>query len=318
MTKNIYIISIILLSCIGLFLVLILISGIIRGNNFFVSGNVDKTVANIRKQEEYDLQTTNQLMIELIASDLNIILTDDNELKVIQYANKELENDKLFKVFTSDNTIKIREEDSNNIFWWQNNNVSSAYDIYLPKSYNKELTIRTISGEVIIDGDLDLEQLQINSTSGNIESDNIKVVNEFKTKTISGEIILTNIEANKVTIETTSGDVELESVKADSYIHSISGNIDLGLMYGSLDVATTSGDIKLNNYDVKEDSKITSISGNVFITFVPDTNCEIQADSVTGNISLPNGSNHIGNIPFNKVIIKTTSGNINLSINEDL
>ncbi len=317
MTKKIYIISIVLMSLIGLFLLSILVTGIVHGNSFFSFGSIDKTEANIRKQEQYDIEDINKISIELVASDLNIILTDDTKLKIIQYSNNDLENDRLFRVINNESTFKVTEN-SYNIFWWGFNNYSSTYDIYLPKTYNKELVIKTISGDITINDDLNLEQLQITSTSGDMEIYNIKVNNDFKIRTISGSITTGNIEASNVNIETTSGDMEIYGIVADSDIHSVSGRVDLGLMTGSLDLGTTSGDIRINNYDVKKDSNVTSISGEVEISFIPNTNCELQTSSISGDISLPNGSNHIGNTPFNKLTIRTTSGDITLAINKDL
>lgn len=316
--KNLYIALIVLMSLVVILLTGILTFGIIRGGYSF-GGSVEKKEANIRKEKEYSLTEIETLSLNFVASNINVILTNDESLRIVQYSNDELESDKLFDDSVNGQTLKIMEDKLNNhVFWWWFDNTTSAYDIYLPKSYQKALSIKTVSAQIVINDDLILTDMQVNSTSGDIELKNVNVTNEFETKTISGEIILENIKASECDIQTTSGDISIKSVEGENRIHSISGKVIVDKMTGLANIETTSGDIKINNYDIQNNSTLKSISGDIEVTFIPSVNCEMEINTLSGHIDIPNKSYRIGKEPYVNLNIRTTSGDINVRVNEDL
>lgn len=69
-----------------------------RGDDFNFMGEVERKEEWIRKEEKADIQGIEEIDIKTINSDARIILTDEEEIRVVQYANKELKENELFQM----------------------------------------------------------------------------------------------------------------------------------------------------------------------------------------------------------------------------
>lgn len=223
----------------------ILISSIINGgmDMSFIGfcGNVEKTEKNIRKEEKIDMKEIEDLRISFTSADINVILTDTEELKVVQYSNKELRDKELFSINKTNSKVEIAEGNlgvrfSFNLF----NCYKVVYDIYIPRDYSENLSMKTVSGDIKISEELKVKNIEVISTSGNIElQSNFKTI-EMNIKTVSGDITIEKIESDKLLLETTSGDIKIKSATNSIDAKSISGNIEFKNISGNLKAKTTS------------------------------------------------------------------------------
>ena len=263
----------------------------------------------IRKEENIDLTDIEKLKIELESSDVNVIFTEENELKVIQYSNKELKGDEEFKVDKSSSNITIREKNKIHFSFFNINKI--VLDIQIPKNYEKELDINTVSGYIKTNDNLKFKNLKVHSTSGDIEMGDIEADN-INIETVSGDINLKKLENNVTKLKTVSGDISVESAKGEIEAKSVSGNIEIEKIDGNVELTSTSGDIESQDFKITGKSIIKTTSGNVDMYINKESNCQIKAKSTSGNINFPEGRNVIGQEPYIELNVQTTSGDIEL------
>lgn len=99
--------------------------------------------------------------------------------------------------------------------------------VYLPQSAYQTLGVETVSGEITL-GELQVERASLNTVSGEIELQNLLVSGKMTLNTVSGDIELDRCDADKIEIGTVSGEVE--------------GTLLSGKTF---DVGTTSGEISV-------------------------------------------------------------------------
>lgn len=345
---------IIILISIVILLSNILILSIQEGGNFMMwnIGEVERVSSNIRKDEKIEISNIDDLNINVKSSDVKIVLTDEEELRVVQYSNKEIDNNQKVKINKNNTYIEISDPELN--VWYRMNifNIyKMAYDIYIPKNYKNNLNLISASGDIYLEDEIELKNINFSLASGNInlskkinaEDIAIKIASgdisfdeisaaKINLESISGDINLrSNIKSDKINIKSTSGDIEAKDMETENVdISTISGDIEIGNVIGDLNIKSTSGDIgiesliggaslnttsgniSINDFKILKESNIYSTSGNLNIYLNREANCNIYTKTISGNIKLPNDKNVIGNEPYNILKLETTSGNINI------
>lgn len=310
MKKVSIIILIVVLTILACSLIEVLIFSIQHNDeNIWFGDNMERIEKNISKEESYDISEIENLKFNFKSSNVKLILTDEEQVKVVQYVSNKNQNRNSLSVQKSGNTLEISENIKRGIYFFYWNNVS--YDIYLPKSYPKNLELIAVSGDVEIDK-LEMQDIKFNLSSGDIKIENELKANEIDLVTISGDIQIKNISSEKVRIESTSGDIEVGEITGDTELKTVSGEISVRKLYGNMDLETTSGDIEINEFMIYGNSKVNSISGDINIKFAETSDCVINTKTVSGDVDLPNGRNVLGTGNENNIDIETVSGDIEL------
>ncbi|MBR1413083.1 MAG: DUF4097 family beta strand repeat protein [Bacilli bacterium] len=130
--------------------------------------------------------------------------------------------------------------------------------------------------------------------------------NEYDLTTTSGDI-LSNIDFNKATISSNSGDISLKEVN-NIKINTTSGDIKLTNINNAVNITTISGDILIDKMMIKDNSSIKTTSGDVIISDNQSV-CYIETKTTSGDVSI-NNNNRKSDIVLD---IKTTSGDISVS-----
>ncbi len=300
------------------------------------------------KVREEDLSIDNIEDLEMIftSSDVRLILSDEPQIKIVQYSNSK-ENARKLSIDKSSTKIRIEETKKFYFFAILPTNI---YDIYIPKAYTNNLKLEAASSTIEADEDITLKNMDITLASGDIKFKNLLKFEELKIftvsgdininnlegkkydinttsgdttinklnceegklKSISGEIIANSVNTSKFEVETTSGDIEIKNIQGKVEIKTISGEVEIDNIQGSIEGNTTSGDIQINKFLVSSDSRIHTISGEVEVYLDETSNCTIDTKSISGDVGLPNGRNVVGTEPYNKLYIETTSGDIKI------
>lgn len=354
MRKFWIIVLIIILISIVISLSKVLILAIEKGGNFMIwnIGDVERVPSNIRKDEKIDISNINDLSINVKSSDVKLILTDEEQLRVVQYSNRDIDDDKKVKINNNTTSVEIREPKLN--IWYSFNIFNLhriAYDIYIPKNYKNNLDLTSASGDIYLEDEIELKNVNFSLASGSInvskkinaEDIDIKIVSgdiifneiiakkvnlesisgdislkgnaksdKIQVKSTSGDIETKDIETNNIEMKTVSGSIETKKLTADIEMKSTSGDIEIESLIGKPNLSTTSGDISINDFKILKDSNIHSTSGDLKIYLNKESNCNINTKTVSGNVNLPDGKNTIGNEPYNILKLETTSGNINI------
>ncbi len=302
MNKNLAYVLIVILLLIVLSLISMMGAVIKNGGLIFYSGDYK----DIIKEEVYTLDSIENISLNLKSSDVEFLISDTNELKIIQYGGKK---SKEYNEAVNNKSIKIVDNPINFMFFNFGNN--SRYEVYLPNSYAGDLLVNTVSGEITIDDfDLNMKEIEIESVSGDIRLNSKIVASEAKVKTVSGEISIKQISSDKMELGTTSGDIEVNNIVSDNLnISTVSGEVSIDYVSNMAKINTTSGDVTINDALITEDSRISTVSGEVSVSMNKKSNCIIKTDTLSGDTDIRDNNYDNGEYEFK---IETTSGNIEI------
>lgn len=286
------------------------------------------------KREKADTSKINQIELRLRDADVTINRVEGNEIEVIEYA-KSNDEDGLFKMTKEGSTLKFERKYKERFeFFFGDDRVQHYVEVKLPKDFNKHIVIENSSGNVALVDAFAFEQLELETTSGNISindveaeceigatsgdiyiekihgsehhigatSGNITIkdgIGDLNLGTSSGDIYIEKLDATEVNLEATSGNMTLEEIKGDLNAGTTSGDIFIGRIEGKeQEIGCTSGKVTVK--EGKGDFKIETTSGDVFLKKVSGSKHEISTTS--GDIDIQEGKGEFDT--------ETNSGNI--------
>jgi DUF4097 and DUF4098 domain-containing protein YvlB len=143
-----------------------------------------------------------------------------------------------------------------------------------------EVEIETSSGDMNVSAPL--ARLDVSSGSGNVD---FAVVERLRAKTASGRIKGDRVdgEANCVTV---SGNIRIGRLADRTELSTASGDVAIGECVGNVYCATVSGDIRIARVTASS-VKAKSMSGDVKLGIPSRTRVELDAESLSGKVKLP-------------------------------
>lgn len=228
----------------------ILIAGLIIFLCFAIKGSFKWKNWGAKKSEQvifdesYDFAQIEDLEILSTAGDIKLEESMDEEIRVIVYGK----NAEDLKVDLQENQLKVdysQYKQKNIIFGF--NSYLTDIVVYLPKKYDKNISIRTQYGDLEVT-DLEKASVEIEGDCGDV---NLGKVKNAVVKNHYGDIKIQEI-GNQFEIYSDCGDVKIGSIKIaeNSSIVNNLGDIKIGQtneIY--MDAKTDLGDVKINqNY----------------------------------------------------------------------
>ncbi|MBD7911711.1 DUF4097 family beta strand repeat-containing protein [Clostridium cibarium] len=286
-----------------------LVYGIVSGKGmknmikpFVFSFNSETT---IQKEESIDLTNLNKVNINFSSSDVVLKTTDEPKMKVVQRAKSKLDDNEKFIVDKTGDEVIIRKKSLNASSIFHFGIYSEEIEIYIPKSYNKDLNVESSSGDVKSSLETSLNKVSFSAHSGDIGME-------------------TGINANDVKIKVSSGNVDVESITSKTYdISSSSGDININSVSGSGEIESRSGDIKIQYKDISEYSNVSAHSGDINIFIPSELSFKFSGKCISGDITSDFDLNYknkkeneatgqIGNGPYKNLDVNTSSGDIDI------
>lgn len=271
---------------------------------FFQWRNV--SVSTVQKDESVPLNNFNKINVDFSSEDIIVQTTDESNLRVVQKGATKLKEGDKFTINKDNNNIIIKRTASNIVHSIFNfGYFGEKIEVYIPKSYNKDLDIQSSSGNVIFNSDINLNNISCTARSGNLQ--------------LNG-----NITGNDVNLKSSSGNISVEALMSKIYkVNTSSGNIHIDSLSGSGEVAVSSGDVKINYTDIKEYSNVSTHSGNVNLSIPKGLSFEFNGKCSSGDINSNFDLNYknkrgneataqVGSGPYKKINVKTSSGNIDI------
>ncbi|RKQ25342.1 DUF4097 domain-containing protein [Bacillus subtilis] len=174
------------------------------------------------------------------------------------------------KLFVTENRRKLELTAKEKEFQFLNGFNRSSLVVRLPYDYKGDLTVRTSSGDVSVDGNhrLALSGLNAVSASGNMRVTDVRL-QDLKVKGSSGDVTISNAVSKTAGIDLASGDAKLADVS------------------GSLDVKMTSGNLDAALKKVTGPVSVTLTSGYADLSLPKNGSFTVNAKSASGRVSSP-------------------------------
>ena len=240
-----------------------------------------------------------------VSGAITIVPYDGADIKLIEYAQRELQDNEKVSFEISGSTLKINYLEKQNWVLLVNKKLEIFMPIDLCENINS-LTVDSASADIRVDNiassDINLESVSgaitlSNTITGRLSSDSASGSVNFTTvsadniraNTVSGDIRMTDCVAKTVKCDATSGTVRLSGSFEEASINTISGNSILDNAYSnsSINADSTSGDIELSGSFHSVD--VDTMSGKITVVsaVVPG---DFNTESISGNITvrLPN------------------------------
>ncbi len=143
-----------------------------------------------------------------------------------------------------------------------------------------DVVIETSSGDISVAPRL--ARLDAVTASGNVDFDSIE---RLRAKTASGRVRGNRVDGEASCV-TASGSIKIAQVTDRADLSTASGDVTIGECAGPLHCATLSGNVKIERV-TGPSIKVKSMSGGVKLGIPPRTRLELDAESLSGKVSLP-------------------------------
>jgi DUF4097 and DUF4098 domain-containing protein YvlB len=296
-----------------LILVVVILSGILitlianggSGLNFL--GSMSKNAVSQQQVKTFSIAGIQNVKVDIASANIVVIPSENNEIRIIQKASKELNDNEKFIIEQNANEIQVTQQFKPfNFFFF--NLYSQELEVYLPSSYKNDIDFKTASGNTDIKFNLALNNIRFYQVSGDFYALDIIAKNFFK--------------------ESVSGDIKIGALNCEEYtLKNVSGNINLEKLSGKGNINNVSGNINVKYEKLLKDANIHCVSGNVTIGLSKELAVDISAKCTSGNINAnfainqsgkvgKTASAQLGTAPFNLLNVNTVSGNIRLNKDE--
>jgi DUF4097 and DUF4098 domain-containing protein YvlB len=146
-----------------------------------------------------------------------------------------------------------------------------------------EVEIESSSGDISVTAPV--ARLDASSASGNID---FQTLERLRAKTASGRIRGDRVDGEAQCV-TASGSIKITQLMERADLSSASGDMRLGECAGAVQCATLSGTVRIERVTGPV-AKFKSMSGDVKIGIPSRTRVELDAESMSGKVSLPEPS----------------------------
>jgi lia operon protein LiaG len=285
-----------------------LIAAKIHGTSIFEAYKETSTLngkGNIDEIKEFNISSISKVFVDTVSSDVNIILSKDNNIKVDFHGTaSEMSSAPKLETSLSGDKLEISIKYPKQIMNMFNFSLDAKLDVYIPEKYKKFISIETVSGAVSIDK-LEIENFKVHTTSGDVDMSSI-VANIIDFSSVSGTINIKELLSKNSVFKTTSGDIKIEAIIGDIKANSVSGSITAFYKEynDDIDAGTVSGDVDLS---LPQDSQ--------FKVDFNTTSGELDNDFpivITGKVDKRDVQGTVGN-GEKTIRIKTVSGDATIN-----
>ncbi|MCI9233328.1 MAG: DUF4097 domain-containing protein [Bacilli bacterium] len=310
MKESTRIILIIICALLSLLLIGVLVCGIVFRENFY-EGELKMV-----KEEQYSLENIEEIVVNTPRGDVQIFRTNEDKIKIVEKASRRVKEKDLFSSSIKDGTLKIIDEKRNFCFGFCFlSNIT--YEVYIPASYQNKLSIKTTSGDIELNGEEESYQnVKLISVSGDIKLKGKISTNNINMKTTSGDIEMNFLNSTSIEINSVSGDIDSRTIEGkETKINTTSGDIELEWIKSEVEVISVSGDVELDYFSPIGNSNFKTTSGEIEVMLDKKASVKLHGDSVSGDIRFPNSESILGS-GENSISFKTVSGDIKVRVIE--
>lgn len=248
-----------------------------RGNVF----SFEQSNMQLVNTQNVSLDSTDSISITYRSENVVFFTSDTNELILKEYMNYTPEDNELANISKSGSELTIHYGNRNNIVTLGMFGGNRRIEVYLPSGYTKKLSVETSSGNIISDQTLRLSEFSASCSSGNIKINEV-YSNRISAIASSGNITFQVAEGNRL-FSATSGNINVSGGQGDSNLSASSGNITVTNASGYFDAVSSHGNIRIINSVGGGEFK--SSSGNIQLEFTTLTD-STKINASSGNVSV--------------------------------
>ena len=269
-----------------------------------------------------NIQGINSIEVSLTSDEVNVINTSDENIKVVQYSRRELDEDKYVNLVRDGDKLKISVPRQGIIYFGFGESVQK-FNIYIPEKYNNKLSISHTSGKCNVDN-LTLSELKLKMTSGKIVANNIKA-DDLYSKLTSGQIEIQG-EFKNMDVEISSGKIVANNIKVDNLKSKVtSGKIEVQGEFKDIEVGVSSGKAEIESVNLPENLSVEVTSGKCELSLPENEGFNLKYKRTSGSIKTDfelenfDSSNRSGLAKYkaggNEWYVKVTSGSVEFDKN---
>lgn len=191
----------------------------------------------VQSQHQFDYTVPAQgitgLEVRLRSGDMSIHTWDEDVIQVIERSKSSLDEDKHASFLLREDGILCVEQGNTvaGFTFFGLGLFSSDLEIFLPRKLWRTLDLRSTSGDVILEDELQAGSLLISSTNGDTDLGEALSCDTLEVSSVSGDIESRALACRSCAVKTTSGDVELTFTRLPDELSakSVSGDVTLVL-----------------------------------------------------------------------------------------
>jgi len=242
--------------------------------------------------------------IEINVSSADVVIRQGNYDKFYAVYDGSFDDNVRIESFEKDGRLVINTKQNKKNMFFGFISMDQRLEINIPEGYRKNIIIKTISGDIEIEGHIEAEKINIESTSGDCS--------------------IGSANAESLCTYSTSGDINaVKMISKDCKLTSISGDIDIEYFEGGLKANSTSGDLEIACGKIAERLELATISGDIDLSIPEEEEFSLSARTLSGDVDvdipLTNISRrrenkieaeHVSSL--NKIILESMSGDIEI------
>jgi len=222
--------------------------------------------------------------INWVAGDVTVIPYDGADVKITEFAQRELRNNEQMHVTNNNGTLRINFRDRGNN---RGRMPRKNLEVLVPQNLSKnlsDLTINSTSGSVEATG-FETSSLRINTVSASIKMSDI-VSSDITAGTTSGAINAESVRAGRINASSVSGVINISDANVSSVEASTtSGVISVEGMLDTVNTSTISGGVSIRSSTVPSRIDSSSVSGGVNVYIPSDGEITVSHTAVSGRFS---------------------------------
>ena len=268
------------------------LTGTIFGHNvnFGFSGILsggDGLVGEYLQVGEYSIsaQGIDSLNIDWVSGEVSVTPYDGDEIKMTEYARRELKDGEQLKLRSSGGTVSVDYFERQRIM--RINAPAKKLEVLVPRGLCENmnsLVVDVVSATVTVSG-MNAGKFSIDTVSGRCDVSDI-TAQTFKMNSTSGSLTASSVNADKITVDTTSGRITFSETKARELSgDTTSGTQEYSGMFDIVNIDSVSGKISIDSAEIPSSLKTDTTSGSVTVTIPDGGEITVNHDSISGSFS---------------------------------
>lgn len=248
--------SVLLVVGIGLWVV-----GASRSGSFLPT---EKAFEKAEQKEQVVEEAFDRIVIDEISADVELRAAEDGVCRIV-YSQTEREP---LEIYVKNGTLTLERRTKKNLGLISIGSVGGdlgTTTLYLPEAVYQTVNVQTVSGELSLKPGLSAKKLELETVSGNISVSEMSP-DLLTLSSVSGDQHLVRVTAGEIRCEATSGEIVLEACDAGQLdLETISGDVTATLLTEkAVSTSTTSGEVSVpNNRAAADPCRVETVSGDI-------------------------------------------------------